>query len=41
MATVFYKEPDFLQDLQEYLNLAFTGIFVIEAALKIYGELRH
>jgi hypothetical protein len=38
MATLVYQEPEVLMDLQEYLNLAFSGIFFIEAALKIIGE---
>jgi hypothetical protein len=38
MATTFYKQPELLTDVQEYLNLAFTAAFLVEMLLKVTGE---
>jgi hypothetical protein len=39
MATPFYKEPELMMDVQENLNMAFTGAFAVEMLLKVFGEL--
>ena len=40
MAATFYKEPELMIEVQEQLNVAFAGAYLVEALLKIYGGWR-
>jgi hypothetical protein len=37
MATTYYKAPEQLLDVQEYLNLAFSAVFLLEMLVKVFG----